>query len=135
MSKITDYFTCVKSKEEPEIISPTSYIKKNIGTKIDYLKELKKKLYKKCETHGGCTPKEIDKFYSIFKNKKAKLLISLFQRDIPKEERYYKRLGQEFYLVIEKDFVKVFIQVMDILLLAGKEIPHIIRGSSGSSLI
>ena len=50
-------------------------------------------------------------------------------------EKYYKRLVKEFILIEEKNFTKVFLQVYDILSLLNNNIPHIIRGSSGSCLI
>jgi len=62
-------------------------------------------------------------------------LSGYFIREIPQLKKYYMRLEKEFYLINEKNFSKVFLQVIDIIDLAGKEIPHIIRGSSGSSLI
>ena len=139
---ITDYF---QPKQEPYIIPPnrTTPIDKTdpakqiqVGKrKIKYLSVLKKVLYEKCKTLGGVTKKQIDEFFSIYNNPKCLLLIGYFVRQIPESEPYYKRLGEEFYLVLEKDFTKVFLQVVDILQLAGKEIPHIIRGSCGSSLI
>lgn len=122
---IKDYFKPIV--EKPKFINPTEYLKTNY--QITYLPILKQQLY-----HKGLK-NEIDEFYSILDNPKSKYLISFFKRPIPDQEKYYKRLAQEFYLVIEKDFIKVFIQVLDILFLAGDEIPHIIRGSSGSSLI
>ena len=139
---ITDYF---QTKQETYKIpanrklpidktDPSNQIK--IGkSKIKYLPKLKNLLYDKCIRLGGVTPKEIDDFFSIFRNKKCLLLMGYFVRQIPEEEKYYKRLGEEFYLILEKDFTKVFLQVVDILQIAGTEIPHIIRGSCGSSLI
>ena len=62
-------------------------------------------------------------------------LSGYFIREIPQLKKYYRRLEKEFHLINEKNFSKVFLQVIDILELAGMDIPHIIRGSSGSSLI
>lgn len=65
-----------------------------------------------------------------------------FIRFIPLDERYTKRLDEEYSLIDRNSFAKVFLQVKKILQLIdelGKEtekpIPHIIRGSAGSSLI
>jgi DNA polymerase III alpha subunit len=72
--------------------------------------------------------------YNIFKEEAGIELISLFRREVPTKKKYFKRLAKEFRLVIAKKFGKVFFQVQEILDLAGN-IPHIIRGSAGSSLI
>jgi len=61
----------------------------------------------------------------IFKN---------FKRDLPDNEEYHERLETEIKLIIKNKFIKCFIQVVEILEIT-KRIPHIIRGSSGSSLI
>ena len=74
------------------------------------------------------------KEYTIFTEEAGIELISLFRRPVPAKEKYFKRLAKEFRLVIAKNFGKVFFQVQEILDLAG-DIPHIIRGSAGSSLI
>lgn len=78
--------------------------------------------------------KEIHKFYKIFDKPISKNLISTFVRPIPKKHTYYHRIGKELHLIIEKNFVKVFLQVKEILELAG-DMPHIIRGSAGCSVI
>lgn len=78
--------------------------------------------------------KEVHKFYKIFDKPISINLISMFVRPIPKKHVYYHRIGRELHLIIEKDFLKVFLQVKEILNLAG-DIPHIIRGSAGSSVI
>ena len=56
-----------------------------------------------------------------------------FKRTLPKESKYYNRLLKEFKLIVKFNFSKCFLQVIDILNMT-KNIPHIIRGSSGSSL-
>lgn len=78
--------------------------------------------------------KGIVDFYKVFRKKQIKHLIQRFVRVIPKSHAYYHRLGKEFRLIVNKDFVKVFLQVRDILELAG-DVPHIIRGSAGCSLV
>lgn len=102
--------------------------------KIQYLPKLIQILHKKCKTLGGCTPKIIDKFYSIFTESEILFLISFFKRSIPNKEVYYKRLGEEFQLIKENNFIKVFLQCIEILSLVGN-IQFIIRGSAGSSLV
>ena len=61
-------------------------------------------------------------------------LINRFIRKLPKTDVYKNRLHQELVLIIKKKFVEYLINVRDILDLV-KDIPHIIRGSAGSSLI
>ena len=46
---------------------------------------------------------------------------------------YYNRIFKEMKLIVKNNFVDCFLQVMEILQIT-KNIPHIIRGSSGSSL-
>lgn len=75
-----------------------------------------------------------DKYTYIFLEESL-FLAGFFIRPIPQLVKYYKRLEIEFELILEKNFSKVFIQVIEILDLAGRDIPHIIRGSSGSCLI
>ena len=73
--------------------------------------------------------------YQIFETIEGQQLMTLFRRKVPQNHKYYKRLVKEFNLVIQKNFSKVFFQVQEILDLVGNDIPHIIRGSAGSSLI
>ena len=73
--------------------------------KIIYLKELIKILHIKCKTHGGCTIKIINDFYSIFKDNEILFLISFFKRNIPNQEEYFKRLGEEFQLIKENNYI------------------------------
>jgi len=61
-------------------------------------------------------------------------LINRFIRKLPKTDVYKNRLHQELVLIIKKNFVEYLINVRDILDLVN-DIPHIIRGSAGSSLI
>jgi DNA polymerase III alpha subunit len=69
-------------------------------------------------------------------------LESHFLRPIPDDERYMKRLADEYELIDKNAFARVFLQVKKILELieeqgqaTGRPIPHIIRGSAGSSLV
>jgi DNA polymerase III alpha subunit len=58
----------------------------------------------------------------------------LFIRTIPDQEIYNSRLHEEFALIDRNNFTAVFLQVRRILELTA-DIPHIIRGSAGSSLV
>ena len=62
------------------------------------------------------------------------LLIKKFTRNIPDTEQYNKRLQEELELVAELGFARHFLRVREILDLT-KDIPHITRGSAGSSLL
>ena len=107
----------------------------NIRNKLTYLDKFLEELEKKCKRYKMGFDK-FQKHYEIFENGDSKLLISLFQRNIEPKEQYYKRLATEFHLIKRKKFTKVFLQVMEILKIADEmEIPHIIRGSAGSSLV
>jgi len=61
-------------------------------------------------------------------------LIKKFTRTIPDTEEYNKRLEEELELIVQLGFAKHFLRVREILDLT-KDIPHITRGSAGSSLI
>ena len=61
-------------------------------------------------------------------------LIKKFTRTIPDTEEYNKRLEEELELIAQLGFAKHFLRVREILDLT-KDIPHITRGSAGSSLI
>lgn len=65
---------------------------------------------------------------------KDNILFKYFIRTIPDNSLYIDRLRLEFSLIKHFKFEKVFLQVLDILKIA-QGIPHIIRGSSGSSLV
>ena len=59
-----------------------------------------------------------------------------FQRAIPTDVRYTERIAEEFALIDRNAFTRVFLQVQAIIELCRKlKIPHIIRGSAGSSLV
>ena len=57
-----------------------------------------------------------------------------FVRKCPDVEIYKERMEKELDLIVKKNFVSYILQVREILDLIG-DIPHIIRGSSGSSLV
>ena len=77
---------------------------------------------------------EIDQFKKQFlKDPDMKLIVKNFKKEIPKKSEYYNRLLKEFKLIVKFKFCKCFLQVIEILDMT-KGIPHIIRGSSGSSL-
>lgn len=66
----------------------------------------------------------------------------LFIRPIPEHPRYTKQLQEEYELIEQNNFILVFLQVRTVLQLieaigeeTGAPIPHIIRGSAGSSLV
>ena len=62
------------------------------------------------------------------------ILSPLFVRHIPDDLVYKSRIQEEYALIERNNFTKVFLQVRTILRLTN-DIPHIIRGSAGSSLI
>lgn len=65
-----------------------------------------------------------------------RILEPYFLRNIPEHKIYQERVEEEFILIEKFGFTKVFQQVHDILHIARElNIPHIIRGSAGSSLI
>lgn len=65
-----------------------------------------------------------------------KILSEYFIRSLPEKEEYQSRLKEEFQLIDKFQFELVFQQVYTILQIARElRIPHIIRGSAGSSLV
>ena len=62
------------------------------------------------------------------------LLIKKFTRELPEGTDYANRLKEELELIAKLGFAKHFLRVREILDLT-KDIPHITRGSAGSSLI
>jgi DNA polymerase-3 subunit alpha len=62
------------------------------------------------------------------------LLINKFVREIPNNKEYDLRLEEELELIARLGFAKHFLRVREILDLT-RDIPHITRGSAGSSLI
>lgn len=63
-----------------------------------------------------------------------KELVSGFRRKLPKSVEYHERLKRELKLIRNRNFCKTFMQVKQILDLT-EDIPHVIRGSAGSSLV
>jgi DNA polymerase III alpha subunit len=61
-------------------------------------------------------------------------LVAAFVKDIPEGEEYAKRLEEELEIIAMLGFSKHFLRVVEILNLT-QDIPHITRGSAGSSLI
>jgi len=69
------------------------------------------------------------------------ILEPLFIRPVPKDIRYHNQLEEEYQLIDKNHFVPVFLQVRTVLEIVNalgastRPIPHIIRGSAGSSLV
>lgn len=107
----------------------------HINEFIDYSVD---KMCKKEPTNKNIE-QEVRQFYSIFWESDPIKIRSLFKNPVPMvdgspDRRYLRRLGKEFYLIKDKGFYRVFYQVIDILQLT-KDMIHVIRGSSGSSVI
>ena len=66
--------------------------------------------------------------------KELETLISKFVRTLPEGVEYEKRLEEELELIAKLGFAKHFLRVVEILDLT-KDIPHMTRGSAGSSLL
>jgi len=62
------------------------------------------------------------------------ILISKFVRQLPETQDYADRLAEELEIIAKLGFAKHFLRVVEILDLT-KDIPHITRGSAGSSLL
>lgn len=63
-----------------------------------------------------------------------KHIVSGFVRKVPRSAEYRERVHRELQLIKDRNFTKVFLQVKEILDLT-TDIPHVIRGSAGSSLV
>ncbi len=61
-------------------------------------------------------------------------LLDRFKRPIPEGKIYEDRLAEEFELIVDQRFTQYFLQICDIIDLT-KDIPHMTRGSAGSSLV
>jgi error-prone DNA polymerase len=61
-------------------------------------------------------------------------LVAAFQRPLPPGTDYAHRLEEELTIIADLGFAKHFLRVVEILNLT-RDIPHITRGSAGSSLI
>jgi DNA polymerase-3 subunit alpha len=72
--------------------------------------------------------------YEIMENPITKNIIEKFTRKCPKNLSYLDRLVTEFNVIINKNFYEYILQVVELLDLVS-DIPHIIRGSAGSSLV
>ena len=67
--------------------------------------------------------------YDVYKQ-----LSERFVRDLPADELYLDRLAEELELITEQKFAPHFLRVLEVLDLT-RDIPHITRGSAGSSLV
>ena len=72
----------------------------------------------------------------VYEQAKA-ALEPLFIRPIPDDPRYAKQLAEEYELIDKNRFAPVFLQVRTVLEIVKSlgHVPHIIRGSAGSSLV
>ena len=59
----------------------------------------------------------------------------LFVRTVPDGERYASQLAHELELFRTKDLGLPVVRALEVLALAGDEVPHVTRGSCGSSLV
>ena len=74
----------------------------------------------------------------IMEHPVAKLLIGHFVRKCPKEVKYLERLVEEFHIIIKLKFshhLLLVVEFLDLISKNSKKVHHIIRGSSGSSLV
>ena len=61
-------------------------------------------------------------------------LMAEFRRPCPQDERYQQRLVEEFGIIINQRFTDYFLKIRRVLDL-NRDIPHMTRGSAGSSLV
>ena len=61
-------------------------------------------------------------------------LLEQFRRPTPQGEEYQNRLAEEFEIILQQRFTDYFLKIRLILDL-NKDIPHMTRGSAGSSLV
>lgn len=73
-------------------------------------------------------------FKNIYAHRKIKKIIESIKVEIPLNSEYYVRLTHEFALLLHKKFAKYILDILEITKLI-EDIPHIIRGSAGSSLV
>ena len=138
---ITSFFK-KKPEEELNRVSnvtetwePLFYDRERVDTILDHLEDVKRDCEESYRRSNIKVSKgKINKVFQILKSDEAKRLMGLFRREVPVCRKYYKRLANEFHLIIEKGFSEVFIQVKEILSMT-LEFPHIIRGSAGCSLV
>lgn len=62
-------------------------------------------------------------------------LLPKFVRAVPQQEVYTSRLVHELDLMESKQLVPQLLRALDVLALAGTDVPHVTRGSCGSSLV
>ena len=99
-----------------------SYINKSSKYTINYL------LMKKNKPIIIEKESELQKQYTKFE------ICKYFRREYPNNPKYKKRLDHELQLVIDKNLFENILRAIEILDLT-KNIPHITRGSCGSSLL
>jgi DNA polymerase III alpha subunit len=75
-----------------------------------------------------------DQIKNIYNHTKIKKIINSIKVNIPNNKEYYIRLTNEFALLLYKKFAKYILDILEIMKLI-EDIPHIIRGSAGSSLV
>lgn len=75
---------------------------------------------------------EIKKEFS--KNYSKEEIVRMFKRSMPDREKYIDRLDRELSLICEKKLFGNILRAVEILKLT-KDIPHVTRGSCGSSLV
>ena len=141
--KITSFFSINKQKsvvkvakkvEEP-FWEPLHYNRKRAFDIIKNINDIKSECEESYREKGvRCAKGKIDRVFNILEEPEAIRIMSLFERRMPFSRKYYKRLANEMHLIIEKNFVEVFIQVKEILSMT-TDFPHIIRGSAGCSLV
>ena len=141
--KITSFFSLNKQKsivkaakkvEEP-FWEPLHYNRKRAFDIIKNINDIKSECEESYREKGvRCAKGKIDRVFNILEEHEAIRIMSLFERKMPFSRKYYKRLANEMHLIIEKNFVEVFIQVKEILSMT-TDFPHIIRGSAGCSLV
>ena len=61
-------------------------------------------------------------------------IMAEFRRPCPQDERYQQRLVEEFGIIINQRFTEYFLKIRRVLDL-NSDIPHMTRGSAGSSLV
>ena len=71
---------------------------------------------------------------AVFAKEESVTIAKRFKRKCPKNDIYIARLAQELDIIIQKEAVDYLLRVTEVVELL-KDIPHIIRGSSGSSLV
>lgn len=140
---ITNFFqtkshkVCDKQSDEfkVEFWEPLFYDRERVDSILCNLNKIKQDCEESYRRNKVFVSKgKINKVFDILKHPDAKQLMGLFRRDVPLSRKYYKRLANEFHLIIEKGFSEVFIQVKEILSMT-TNLPHIIRGSAGCSLV